>query len=86
MAFETSETLVVLDRCSGVWVLGHWIFPRVSEMGWKENVSGTGERVLRLVKLEKKSNQVNAHYIDTRFFKYRDNMEQCLFKRFILTS
>ena len=52
--FETCETLVL----------------RVSDMGWKEDESGTGERVLRLVKLEKFSNQVNAHYIYTRFYKY----------------
>ena len=36
-------------------------------MGWKEDVSRTGEIVLRLVKLEKNSNQVNAKYI-YRFF------------------
>ena len=49
-------------------------------MGWKEDVSGTGERVLRLVKLENKSNQVNAHYIFTESFT---DMEQCFFQRFI---
>ena len=59
VVFGTCETLAVLDRCSGVWVLGHWIFPRVSEMGWKEDVSGTGERVLRLVKLEKNKQDGN---------------------------
>ena len=52
-------------------------------MGWEEDVSGTGERVLRLVKLEKNSNQVNAKYIYSFFFT---DMEQCFFKRFILTS
>ena len=80
MVLETSETLAVLDRCSGVWVLGHWIFPRVSEMGWKEDVSGTGERVLRLVKLEK--NEKVQKYIHRIFFRYGT----MFFQRFILTS
>ena len=39
-------------------------------MGWEEDVSGTGERVLRLVKLEKNSNQVNAKYIYRFFYRY----------------
>ena len=56
-------------RCLGVGPLD------LSKSLWngmegKEDVSGTGERVLRLVKLEKKSNQVNAKYIHINFYRY----------------
>ena len=37
-------------------------------MGWKEDVSGTGERVLRLVKLEK--NEKVQKYIHRIFYRY----------------
>ena len=54
VVLETCETLVPLDGCSGVGPVH--LSKRVIEMGWKQDESGTGEGVLTLVKLEKKSN------------------------------
>ena len=54
VAFETCETLVVLDGCSGVGPVD--LSKRVIEMGWKQDESGTGEGVVTLVKLDKNSN------------------------------
>ena len=54
VVFQTCETLVLLDRCLGVGPVD--FSKRVFEMGCKQDESGTGEGVLTLVKLEKKSN------------------------------
>ena len=54
LVLETCETLVLLDGCSGVGPVH--LSKRVIEMGGKQDESGTGEGVLTLVKLEKKSN------------------------------
>ena len=61
VAFETCETLVVLDGCSGVGPVD--LSKRVIEMGWKQDGSGTGEGVVTLVKLEKNSNTTSYQAI-----------------------
>ena len=58
---ETCETLVLLDGCSGVRPLD--LSKRVTEMGWKQDESGTGEIVLIPVKLEKESNTSVKQYL-----------------------
>ena len=51
VVFQTCETLVLLDRCP----VHLSKIKRFIEMVWKQHESGTGEGVLTLVKLEKKS-------------------------------
>ena len=61
VVFETCETLVVLDGCSGVGPVN--LSKRVIEMGWKQDESGTGEGVVTLVKLDKNSNTTSYQAI-----------------------
>ena len=51
VVFETCETLVLLDGCSGVGPVD--LSKRVIAMGWTQDESGTGEDVLTLVNLQK---------------------------------
>ena len=61
VVFETCETLVVLDGCSGVGPVH--LSKRVIEMGWKQDESGTGEGVVTLVKLEQNSNTIKQYLV-----------------------
>ena len=57
LVFETCETLVLLDGCSGVGPVD--LSKRVIEMRWKQDESGAGEGVVTLVKLEQNSNTIH---------------------------
>ena len=64
VVFETCETLVLLDGCSGVQVSGLCMFPKES-LKWDGNKmkSWTGEGVLTLVKLETSSSTRIQQYL-----------------------
>ena len=69
VAFETFETLVVLDGCSGVGPVHR--SKRVIEMGWKQDGSRTGQGVVTLVKLEQNSNTTSYQAISRNILFWR---------------
>ena len=81
VVFETCEILVVLDRCSGVGALD---FSKSLWNGMEGRCKWDGGKSSETCNLLAReiSNQVNAHYIYTRLYKYG----AMFFKRFILTS